>query len=171
MPFKVYGHGGKPVIVFPSSGGRFYEYEDFKMIEAVKDFIQDGKYIFYTVDSVDNESWLSRDKWPGWSGAHAQRVRPVYYRRISSFRKNFIQAGRGRWCPPVAAWEGTTAQIFIFRHPDVFDTVIALSGIYDARFFVGDDISDVDVLSQQPGPLFAEDWKILIISTCSEKEK
>ena len=51
MPFKSYGHSGKPVIVFPSSGGRFYEYEDFKMIEAVKDFINDGKFIFYTVDS------------------------------------------------------------------------------------------------------------------------
>ena len=39
MAFKVYGYGGKPVIVFPSSGGRFYEYEDFQMIDAVKDFI------------------------------------------------------------------------------------------------------------------------------------
>ena len=49
MPFKVYGHGGKPVIVFPSSGGRFYEYEDFQMIDAVKDFINARQFIFYTV--------------------------------------------------------------------------------------------------------------------------
>ena len=29
MPLNVYGHAGKPVIVFPSSGGSYYEYEDF----------------------------------------------------------------------------------------------------------------------------------------------
>ena len=36
MEFKVYGHSGKPFVVFPSSGGSFYEYEDF----YIKDFIK-----------------------------------------------------------------------------------------------------------------------------------
>ena len=36
MEFKVYGHAGKPVIVFPAQAGRFYEFEDFQMVEAVR---------------------------------------------------------------------------------------------------------------------------------------
>ncbi|MRR32500.1 transposase, partial [bacterium] len=32
MEFKVYGHAGKPTLVFPAQGGRFYEFEDFGMI-------------------------------------------------------------------------------------------------------------------------------------------
>lgn len=28
MPFKSYGHAGKPIIIFPSSEGRFNEYDD-----------------------------------------------------------------------------------------------------------------------------------------------
>ena len=43
MEFKVYGDGGKPVIVFPSQGGRFYEYEDFGMVGSCQPFIADGK--------------------------------------------------------------------------------------------------------------------------------
>ncbi|MEE6069469.1 transposase, partial [Avibacterium paragallinarum] len=34
MPFNVYGHSGKPVIVFPSSGGNENEYGNFGMIDA-----------------------------------------------------------------------------------------------------------------------------------------
>ena len=29
MEFKVYGHGGKPILVFPAQDGRFYDFENF----------------------------------------------------------------------------------------------------------------------------------------------
>ena len=28
MEFKVYGHGGRPCLVFPSQDGKFYDYEN-----------------------------------------------------------------------------------------------------------------------------------------------
>jgi esterase/lipase superfamily enzyme len=31
---------------------------------------------------------------------------------------------------------------FFFRHPDIFDTVIALSGLFQLRMFVGDYVDD-----------------------------
>ncbi len=40
--FNVYGHAGKPIIVFPSSGGSQNEYGDFDMIEVCQDFINRG---------------------------------------------------------------------------------------------------------------------------------
>ena len=149
MAFKVYGYSGKPVIVFPSSGGRFYEYEDFQMIDAVKDFINAGKFIFYTVDSVDNESWLSKDKWPG----DKARMHNVFDRYIIDEFIPFVKSHSG-WTDPMVttgcSMGGYHSANFYFRHPDVFDTVIALSGIYDVRYFVGNDISDVDVYLNSP---------------------
>ena len=56
MELKVYGWYGKPMLVFPAQGGRFYEYEDFKMIDAISDYIEAGKIKVYTVDSIDNQS-------------------------------------------------------------------------------------------------------------------
>ena len=37
MEFKVYGHAGKPVLVFPTKGGTYHEYEDFGMVEVCRD--------------------------------------------------------------------------------------------------------------------------------------
>jgi esterase/lipase superfamily enzyme len=149
MAFKSYGHSGKPVIVFPSSGGRFYEYEDFKMIDAVKDFINGGKFTFYTVDSVDNESWLAKGKWPG----DMARMHNAFDRYIVEEFIAFVKKHSG-WDGPMVttgcSMGGFHSANFYFRHPDVFDTVIALSGIYDIRFFVGNNISDVDVYLNSP---------------------
>ena len=34
MEFKVYGHTGIPCLVFPAQNGRFYDCENFGMIDA-----------------------------------------------------------------------------------------------------------------------------------------
>ncbi len=39
---------------------------------------------------------------------------------------------------------------FSLKHPDVFDQTIALSGIYDARFFVGEYHGNHDVYINSP---------------------
>ena len=59
MELKVYGHAGKAVVVFPTSGGRFNQYEDFGMVEACRPFIDEGKIKLFTVDGVDQQSWLN----------------------------------------------------------------------------------------------------------------
>ena len=43
MELRVYGHGGKPVVVFPCAGGRFFEYQDFGMVGAVSSFVEAGR--------------------------------------------------------------------------------------------------------------------------------
>ena len=39
MEFKVYGHSGRPFLVFPSQDGRFFDYENNGMIDAAKDYM------------------------------------------------------------------------------------------------------------------------------------
>ena len=58
MALNRYGHAGLPIVVFPSSGGTHNEYYDFGMIDACAEFINQGKVQFFTLSSVDNESWL-----------------------------------------------------------------------------------------------------------------
>ena len=53
-----YGHAGIPVVVFASSGGSHNEYYDFGMIDACARFIEEGRVQFFTLSSVDSESWL-----------------------------------------------------------------------------------------------------------------
>ena len=60
MTLRVYGHGGKPVLVFPCQEGHFSEYEDFGMVEACGPFIEEGRIALVTVDSVDEQSWTNQ---------------------------------------------------------------------------------------------------------------
>ena len=50
MELLVFGQGGQPVVVFPTSGGRFYEFEDQGMVEAVRDRVEAGRTQLWCVD-------------------------------------------------------------------------------------------------------------------------
>jgi esterase/lipase superfamily enzyme len=142
MELKIYGHYGKPMLVFPAQGGLFYEYEDFKMIDAISGFIEDGKVKVFTVDSLDNQTWAN------WNAHPADRARSHedYDRYITQEVTPFIRqhcGGSGQQLIATGVSMGAYhAGNFFFRHPDIFDTVIALSGLFQLRMFVGDYVDD-----------------------------
>lgn len=148
MYFNVYGHAGKPIIVFPSSGGSPHEYADFGMIDAARWFIDQGKIRFFCPDSIDKESWLAEGK----SAHDKAQAHNAYDRYIISefiplvkFETGWYDAMGVTGCS-MGAYHAVN---FTLRHPDVFDMCIALSGIYDARFFTG-DYDDLLVYQNSP---------------------
>ena len=68
MELLIFGHGGAKMIVFPTSRGRFFEWEDRGMIDALGHQISNGWLQVYCVDSVDDESWYAWHKHPGARG-------------------------------------------------------------------------------------------------------
>ena len=42
MEMLLFGHAGAPVLVFPTSQGRFYEYEDRGMVGALAEHLEQG---------------------------------------------------------------------------------------------------------------------------------
>lgn len=149
MAFKIYGHSGKPILVFPSSGGRYHEYEDFQMIDAISWFIENGYVRVYTVDSIDSETWLNDGKWAN----DKARFHNAYDKYIVEEFVPYVRLQSG-WSYSMmvsgCSMGAYHAANFFFKHPDVFDILIALSGIYDARFFVGDHMEDVEVYLNSP---------------------
>jgi esterase/lipase superfamily enzyme len=136
IELKIYGTTGKAVLVFPSMNGRFYDFENFGMIEAVKDFIEAGKIQVFTVDSIDSQTWTKWDAPPA-ERAHRhedydcyiiQEVVPFINRNHRSTKILTTGCSMG----------GYHAINFFFRHPDVFDSVISLSGVATLTMFVGD---------------------------------
>ena len=43
MEFKVYGHAGTPVLALPARGGRFYDWENNGMPDAIAPLLNEGK--------------------------------------------------------------------------------------------------------------------------------
>ena len=53
MEFKVYGHDGKPVLVFPCQNGRFFDWEGFGMLDTLQDYLDAGRIQLFTADTID----------------------------------------------------------------------------------------------------------------------
>lgn len=138
MELKVYGHYGKPILVFPAQSGRFFDYENFGMIAAIQDFIEAGKFKVFTVDSIDSQSWANWDTHPG----NRARRHEDYDRYILEEVKPFVDQHCGSSGQAIittgCSMGAYHALNFFLRHPDAFDGVIALSGLYQLSMFVGD---------------------------------
>ena len=148
MELKVYGHGGKGTLVFPSAGGKFYEYEDFGMVEACRWFIEEGRLRLFTVDSVDHQSWLNFSAHPADRGRRHSEYDRYIMEEVAPFIRS-QEGDRGKWLATGCSLGAYHAANFFFRHPDLFDSVIALSGMYSLRFSVG-EYSDDNVYFNSP---------------------
>lgn len=141
MEFKRYGNAGKPCLVFPPQDGKFHDYEDFKMVEVLSDYIEQGKIQLFCVDSVDKESWSNRYGDP----RHRIEMQEKWYNYIAN---EFVPriweiSGRNDIMVTGCSMGGAHSGILFFRRPDLFDTIISLSGVFDATMFFGDYMDDL----------------------------
>jgi esterase/lipase superfamily enzyme len=56
----VFGHFGPPMLVFPTENGRFYDFENYGMVEAIAPLIEAGKLKLYCADGFD--TWLQTER-------------------------------------------------------------------------------------------------------------
>lgn len=148
MEFKVFGHAGIPCIAFPAQNGRFYDFENFGMIDAASEFIEAGRVQFFCVDSIDSETWSNEEKSPRerielherWYhyivDEFVQRVKEISkYSNGGKEYEKFMTCG----CS-MGAFHALNTML---RRPDLFNKVIAMSGIYQASYFFNDYHDDL----------------------------
>ena len=115
MEFKIYGSCGKPVIFIPCQAGRFWDFESFKMVDYWAPWIESGKCMVFSIDTIDNESWAAVRHVAGMANGHDQGI---------------MTFG--------ASMGAMHAANFYYRRPDLFDSCFAISGLYDNKEFFGD---------------------------------
>jgi esterase/lipase superfamily enzyme len=149
MELKVYGHYGKPALVFPAQGGRFYEYEDFKMVEAVSGFIEAGRLKLFTVDSLDNQSWANWNAHPADRARRHEDYDRYIVQEVAPFVRNHCGDNGHKILATGCSMGAYHCVNFFLRHPDVFDMTMALSGLYQLKIFIG-DYTDENVFFNTP---------------------
>jgi esterase/lipase superfamily enzyme len=134
MELLEFGRGGLPVIVFPTSCGRFYEFEDRGMVHAIHAKIDAGQLHLFCVDSVDNESWYNRHATP-----RARIERQMQYEAYI-MHEVLPLVRRERPAHHLAtlgcSFGGYHAVTIALRHPDVFSAFLSLSGAFDLGSFL-----------------------------------
>lgn len=140
MELLVFGHAGARVLAFPTSMGRFFDWEDQGMMAALGEHTGRGWIQVFAVDSVDAESWLS----PGLSAA-ARAQRHVQYDQY--LLTEVVPFTSQRNADPFLIVAGASfgayhAVNFGLRHPSLVRRVIGMSGPYAVKRWTDGYVDD-----------------------------
>jgi len=137
MELLAYGERGFPIVVFPTSGGRFWEYEERGMIHALHPKIERGELQVFCVDSVDQETWYNR-----WASPADRLNRQNAFDAYLTVEFTPFVRDRTSW-PQMGAtgcsFGGYHTINFALRHPDIVTYAVSMSGAYNIpkRFLDG----------------------------------
>jgi esterase/lipase superfamily enzyme len=134
MELLIFGHEGVPLLAFPTSMGRFFDYESRGMIQAVADKYENGHLQVFSVDSVDAESWYNKGA-PPRQRAHRHTE---YDRYLIEEVMPFIRS-RNRSDQLVTtgcSFGGYHAINFALRYPEVVTGAVSMSGAFDIHQFL-----------------------------------
>jgi esterase/lipase superfamily enzyme len=134
MELLVFGHAGVPTIIFPTSQGRFFEFEDRGMVGALWHKIEGGGLQLYCVDSVDNESWYNRNVPPRWRIArHTQYEDYVLHEVVPLIKQKNSRRDMGA---AGCSFGGYHAMNLALRRPDMVNACLSMGGAFDITQFL-----------------------------------
>jgi len=140
MEVLIFGHAGARMLVFPTSLGKFYEWEDRGMIAALGEQLERGQLQMLCVDSVDAESWYASWAQPG--GRAWRHVQYENYLLTEALPLLYAKNATPFLIVAGASFGAYHAVNFALRHPDITNRVIGMSGIYDIRRWTGGYVDD-----------------------------
>jgi esterase/lipase superfamily enzyme len=147
MDLLVLGHAGARVLVFPTSLGGAFEWEDRGMHHALGEHLANGWLQLYCVDSFNTESWYAKGIHP----ADRARGQDAYERYLLD---EVLPLSRQKNADPFLITTGASfgayhAVDFAFRHPHLVGRVLGMSGLYDITEQT-DGYYDEDVYRHNP---------------------
>jgi esterase/lipase superfamily enzyme len=146
MELLVHGHGGTPVLVFPSSQGKFFEYEDRGMTEALADKLESGSLQLFCVDSVDSESWYNKSVHPRVRVARHTQYEAYIVKEVIPFA---MEKANGGLVTTGCSFGAYHAMNLALRHPRVVTKCVTMSGAFDIKQFL-DGYYDEDCYFHSP---------------------
>lgn len=143
----VFGHAGYPVILFPTSLGRYSQNKDFGLVGSVAPLLDAGRVKIYCPDGIDEQSWYNRSIHPADRVKTHQAYENVIRHDVVARAR--AETGHERVAMAGASFGGYHAVNFAFRHPDTVGYCISLSGSFDVRSFL-DGYYDDNVYFNNP---------------------
>src|SRR5262245_15910491 len=122
MELLRFGYAGQPVVAFPTSMGRFFQWEDFGLVGTLAWRLAAGQLTLWCLDSVDSESWYANERSPE---ERVERHLEYEHYVLDEVLPDMAE-------PPIltgASLGAFHAVLLCLRHPSRFRGWIALSGV------------------------------------------
>ncbi len=148
MECKIYGHAGKPVLFIPCQDGRFYDFENFGMADVWSPWIESGQVMVFAIDTMDKETWSNQWGDPRWRSERHEQWMGYITDEMVPFMRSVANEWNG-WdgYPGILVFGASLAALhatnLFLRRPDLFDGLLALSGIYTAEYGFGTYMDDL----------------------------
>lgn len=164
------GHWGYPVLLLPTTMGRYYEAKDFKLIEAARGLIEAGRVKIYCVDSIDRDSWYAKHLHPSVRVHNAMLYDRFLSEELVPWMRHTCQTDR--IAAAGCSFGGFQAANFAFKHPGQVSHMFSMGAAFDIRSFLGDYYDDNVYFNNPPDYLpSASDpmlWQMdIVLGTCN----
>lgn len=129
MELLVFGHSGRAVLFFPTRMARFYDYENWGVVDALQERINRGELQLFCVDSIDGESFYNRAEHP--------EVRIARHQQYEAYLVNEVvqliyKVNGGDFIETAGCSMGAYHAVNLaMKYPWLFNRAIGLSGRYD----------------------------------------
>jgi esterase/lipase superfamily enzyme len=130
MPIAAYGNYGFALLLVPTAAADYLEYERFQLIDALSHFIDSGKVKVFSINSINNESWMNDHVDPGTKIFRHKQFNDYVYEEVIPFIKTHTSSET-----PIiicgASFGALHSMNLFLKRPDLLNGVIAMSGVYD----------------------------------------
>ena len=148
MPVAIYGSYGFALLLVPTAAADYLEYERFQLMDHLAPFIDAGKVKVFSVDSINNESWLNNNMNPHDKSIRNKQWNDYIFNEVVPFiRTNTSQDTLIFTCG--ASFGALHSMNLFLKRPDIINGVIAMSGVYDLTEYTKGHYDD-DVYFNSP---------------------
>ena len=130
MPIASYGHFGFALLLIPTAAADYLEYERFQLIDTLKPYIKSGKCKVYSVNSINNESWMNKNI----DDAHKAIRHNQFNQYVFEEVIPFIRTNTSAETPVIlsgASFGALHSMNLFLKRPDIINGVVAMSGVYN----------------------------------------
>lgn len=133
MPLVVYGHYGQPLLMFPTAAADCQEYERFSLIEAIAHHIEAGRVKIFSINSINRRSWLNDQIHPAERAWRQVQFDRYVSQEVAPFMEYHCRTPGIALAVTGVSFGAFHAANTLFKHPDRFKCLIAISGSYDIK--------------------------------------
>ncbi|MFT3823086.1 MAG: alpha/beta hydrolase-fold protein [Chitinophagaceae bacterium] len=130
MPIAVYGHYGFALLMVPTASADYLEYERFGLIESLRPFIDAGKVKIFSINSMNNESWMNYSIDPRQRAVRHVQWNHYVFNEVIPFIRNST-SGETPVITTGASFGALHSANLFFKRPDLINGCIAMSGVYE----------------------------------------
>ncbi len=130
MPIACYGDYGFALLLVPTAAADYLEYERFQLIDALAPLVNSGKLRIFSVNSINNESWLNKEMLGEHKAIRQNQFNNYIHNEVVPFIKNSTSSETPIYACGASFGALHSMNLFLKR-PDLINGVIAMSGVYD----------------------------------------